>query len=378
MWLAVFGDASGVIGDAGALAAAAIAAERARAASLYRRNRMRVLLAHLQHAARIVALSLGERRPIAPGARALRVAARARAERRRFAAGTGCAHAAETLCFARADAAAAPLAVRLTGARRDASLMKSREDRTGALPWPSTPLLAALLGSTPAAAGKRVVELGAGTALLACTVAARGDAAAVVATDGEARMLGLARFNLRGAAASASPGATQSSVMRLRWGDAADAARVCARVSGARFDLAAASESFYHRAGVDDADGNGILRQSGLLFSTAGLLLEPCTCSAGGAAAASASGDVACKGGVLLLSYSPRYRSMAAPIAAAARGARLELRSLGVAAQQRASQSLYDTRLLAVSACGAALDAALKRLGLAEGAEGHDADYYDE
>ena len=191
-------------------------------------------------------------------------------------------------------------------------------------------------------------------------------------------MLGLARFNLRGAAATASPGATQSSVMRLRWGDAADAARVCARVSGARFDLAVASESFYHRAGVDDADGNGILRQSGLLFSTAGLLLEPCTCSAGGAAAASTSGDVACKGGVLLLSYSPRYRSMAAPIAAAARGARLELRSLGVAAQQRASQSLYDTRLLAVSACGAALDAALKRLGLAEGAEGHDADYYDE
>jgi hypothetical protein len=342
---------------------------------------MRVLLAHLQHAARIVALSLGERRPIAPGARALRVAARACAERRRFAAGTGLAHAAETLCFARADAAAAPLAVRLTGARRDASLMKSREDRTGALPWPSTPLLAALLGSTSAAAGKRVVELGAGTALLASTVAARGDAAAVVATDGEARMLGLARFNLRGAAASASPGATQSSVMRLQWGDAADAARVCARVSGARFDLAVASESFYHRAGVDDADGNGILRQSGLLFSTAGLLLEPCTCSASGAAAPSASGssgDVACKGGVLLLSYSPRYRGMAAPIAAAARNARLELRSLGVAAQQRASQSFYDTRLLAASACGVALDAALKRLGLAEGADGHDADYYSE
>ena len=67
---------------------------------------------------------------------------------------------------------------------------------------------------------------------------------------------------------------------------------------------------------------------------------------------------------------------MAAPIAAAARDACFELRSLDAAALRRCSQSFFDTRLLALSPCAAALDALLERINLREGEPGHDADFY--
>ena len=241
----------------------------------------------------------------------------------------------------------APLLLTIAHKRRTAALLSSPSDTTGLMQWRAGTLLAHLLACRAPALlrGARVVELGCGSALLSC-VARAGGAASVLATDASAPALELAAHNLARAAGAPCPARTAE----LRWGAPTAASRA---LGVGAYDLALASEVFYHHRAGGLIEG-GIGAQADALLTTAvQQLLTPCTCS--GAAAGP------CGAGLLLLAYTPRYPGMARALRASASALGLALRTLSRSAlltpAMRQSLAYTDTRLLAACACPGALAA---------------------
>jgi hypothetical protein len=262
-----------------------------------------------------------------------------------------------------------PLHLTMAHKRRTAALLCSQADTTGLMPWRAGCLLAHLLACRRTLmAGARVVELGCGSGLLSCVAVASG-AAAVLATDASAEALALAVHNLahNAAAAEGGAGGCGARTAKLRWGAPSEASRALGL-----FDLALASEVFYHHKGGGLIDGIGA--QADALFSTAvQQLLTPCTCGAtppAGQPPLHSAGSAApppqpepplppCGAGLLLLAYSPRYPCMARALRASASAMHISLRTLSrshlLTPDMRANMTHTDTRLLAACACSAAL-----------------------
>jgi hypothetical protein len=273
---------------------------------------------------------------------------------------------------------ALPLLLSIAHKKRTAAMLSSSADTTGLMHWRAGSLLAHLLACRAPAllAGARVVELGCGSALLSCVARASG-AASVLATDASGEALALAAHNLArnapsaaagGAGAAGAAAACPARTAELHWGAPAAGSRgkapMLSTLGEGAFDLAVASEVFYHHRGGGLIEG-GIGAQADALFSTAmQQLLTPCTCAAAAAAAAAAP---PCGAGLLLLAYSPRYPTMARALRASASALGIALRTISRPAlltpQMRAAQAHTDTRLLAACACAGALAGHVLRLG---------------
>ena len=258
----------------------------------------------------------------------------------------------ESLTFGRHPAPL--LALTMAHRRRTPALLAGAADTTGLTCWRAGCLLAQLLAARAPALlrGVRAVELGCGSALLSC-VAAAGGAAAVLATDASAEALALAALNL----ARNAPGAAAATA-ELRWGEPLPPS-----LPPRSFGLALAAEVFYVHRGGGLIEGIGA-QASALLDTALQQLLRPCSCAAAGGAGA---GAPPCSAGLLLVAYTPRYPGMARAIRAAAAAAGASLRTLcrsaALTPELRASSYFTDTRLLAASACGAALAAHVAALG---------------
>jgi hypothetical protein len=368
-------------GDGGEVILADFASERACAASQYRRNRLRIVLLHLQHISRLLQVANGARVIVSPGVRTLVLGARRRLSRQLFRNSFG----SDRICLDKVELGASSTIVKvlLASRRRDASIMSASDDATGLVAWPSTQLLAAVLFARAhqlLEQGCRVIELGCGAALLSSALAALSSGTTsplvnvVVATDASADALALARLNLE---ANAGPLGPVVAVARLRWGEASDVDEIARRWDALSFDLVVASECFYLQHGRSDG-GSGILNQARLFFTTAGRLLRRCGCSA--------LGSNACRAGVVLLVYCPRYRGMREPVADAAREASLALRALDIRSGERPligelsrgqrDGVASDVRFLLLSPCASAADRAVEKLGAHAGEAGFDDDVY--
>jgi hypothetical protein len=250
------------------------------------------------------------------------------------------------------------VSVALSHRRRNACLLSSQADATGLMSWRAGTLLSAYLVAHDALLlkGKRIVELGCGSALLSCVAVACGCAEAV-ATDCSDEVLALAFRNLSQNSSVKGPecgGSSSFRTAKLVWGEQGSALGV--------FDIALAAEVFYHHRG--GKEGNSIEDQARALFSTAlSSLLPACTCSAS-AGGCSAGG---CSAGLLLLTYTPRYPGMARALRAAAASLGIYLQTLdrraALTPSLQETNYFCDTRLLCASACNAALDAHVRTLG---------------
>jgi hypothetical protein len=234
-----------------------------------------------------------------------------------------------------------------------ADTFKAESDETGLIQWHAATLLGSLLAKTRAADGLDVVELGCG-ASLPSVVASLTGARSVLATDANASAVELGLTNIR----SNAPAACLVDGRVLDWADTAATA-----VLAGTAEVVLTSEGLYVFHGgrserrEDGNSSSSIETQAYQLFSCASQLLKR-----GG-------------NGVVLGVYSPRYRGMAACIAAGAARAGLEVVRVASSAvlsrEQTATLLFGHTRLFVAAAPGppgrGAAGAFLARHGLARG-----------
>ena len=316
-------------------------------ASLYKRNRLRILLVHLQHIARLFDIANGvTRQPVTPGARLLIISARQRAARRRFFKNNLSSSSSSPppppsslkFEFDQVSLSNDSITVLLETRRRDAEMLRSSSsssssslsvaDSTGLVNWPSARLLANLLVMRPRLVlrSSNVLELGCGAALSTSAIAAfltqitdndsnksvQTDAINddssntdslnkcinIVASDGCIDVLPLAQRNLNAnnkSLRTLSIHGTQlvkTYAKLLRWGNKEDEEQCLQHTNGqSSFHLIVASECFYLQHGVsqDETGRGGVFTQALEFFNTSRRLLSPCTCSCTSSSSSSSS-----------------------------------------------------------------------------------------
>lgn len=221
---------------------------------------------------------------------------------------------------------------------------RSTDDATGTMRWHASVLLGALLAKTRVCTGTAVTELGCGASLPSVVAVATG-ARSVLVTDAFAAAVALGLSNV----SRLAPASCTISSAILEWSDISAAERLLPKAG-----VVLSSENLYvHRAAAAGQGGEeSVLReQATALFSCARHVLAP--------------------GGIVLGVYSPRYRGMAASVAAGAAAAGLafcRIESSGVLTEDLARSLRFGrTRLFAAASEAASLAAFLSKHGLAAG-----------